>query len=105
VVPLSPTRRKLQRWAELVQGVRDRAPCRGAPFVIAWLFGRLKAGHPKTDPMPFTTVLFRAWPTRRITFPNESGGGRTHILTMLHRHDALHRSGGFGAGYSSLSCL
>jgi hypothetical protein len=55
--------------------------------------------------MPFTTVLFRAWPTRRITFPNESGGGRTHILTMLHRHDALHRSGGFGAGYSSLSCL
>src|SRR5512139_663863 len=71
---------------------------RRATFLIASLFGRLRANHTKIDPMHFTPESFRAWPTKRVTLLGMSGVGKTHLSSMLRGHDWFHFSGDYRIG-------
>ncbi len=76
----------------------NRVRREAAPFLNAWLFGRLRANPLKTDTMQFTPESFRAWPTKRVTLLGMSGVGKTHISTMLRNHDWFHFSGDYRIG-------
>ncbi len=48
--------------------------------------------------MKFTPTMFRAWQTKRITLLGMSGVGKTHISSLLRRHDWFHYSGDYRIG-------
>jgi hypothetical protein len=48
--------------------------------------------------MHFSPDHFRAWPNKRITLLGMSGVGKTHISSLLRRHDWFHFSGDYRIG-------
>jgi hypothetical protein len=48
--------------------------------------------------MLFSPDTFRAWPNKRITLLGMSGVGKTHISSLLRRHDWFHFSGDYRIG-------
>ncbi len=48
--------------------------------------------------MKFTVDSFRAWERKKITLLGMSGVGKTHISTLLRRHDWFHYSGDYRIG-------
>jgi len=48
--------------------------------------------------LKFTVDSFRAWERKKITLLGMSGVGKTHISTLLRRHDWFHYSGDYRIG-------
>ncbi len=48
--------------------------------------------------MHFTPQSFRAWPQKKVTLLGMSGVGKTHLSTLLRRHDWFHYSGDYRIG-------
>lgn len=48
--------------------------------------------------MHFTPQSFRAWPQKKVTLLGMSGVGKTHLATLLRRHDWFHYSGDYRIG-------
>jgi len=48
--------------------------------------------------MRFTVESFRAWPHKQVTLLGMSGVGKTHLASMLRRHDWFHYSADYRIG-------
>ncbi|MCX7673232.1 MAG: ATPase [Thiobacillaceae bacterium] len=48
--------------------------------------------------MHFTPNAFRTWPQKKVTLLGMSGVGKTHLASMLRRHDWFHYSGDYRIG-------
>ncbi|MFN3593920.1 MAG: ATPase [Thiobacillaceae bacterium] len=48
--------------------------------------------------MHFTPQSFRTWPQKKVTLLGMSGVGKTHLSTLLRRHDWFHYSGDYRIG-------
>ncbi|GAB4177079.1 MAG: hypothetical protein Fur0039_20390 [Rhodocyclaceae bacterium] len=48
--------------------------------------------------MKFTVEAFRAWPHKQVTLLGMSGVGKTHLASLLRRHDWFHYSADYRIG-------